>query len=60
MVKTQRKFSNRRNSNKTLHGCVNCGTSTYLSAFTTHNGNNLCVCGTTFRQITKKQARGVI
>jgi hypothetical protein len=61
MQSRQRKFSaGRRNGSKILHGCMICGTSTYLSPFVTHNGGNFCVCGETMRQMTKKESRGVL
>ncbi len=61
MQKRRRRFaSGRRNSNKILHGCIMCGSSTYLSPFMTHKGSNFCVCGKILQQVSKKEARGVI
>jgi hypothetical protein len=60
MTNRRRKFANSKKLSKILHGCILCGSKTYLSVFRKHQGHNYCGCGGDFIQVSKKESRGVL
>lgn len=60
MTKRRKRFANSKKASKKLHGCILCGANTSLSLFQTHQKHNYCGCGGDFKQISKKESRGVL